>query len=257
MDKVKPKIFQIGFNKSGTGSIYSFFKMNGIKSIHWDDGLLSKKMKENSLGKKPLLTGYEEYQFFSDMEHKNDDEEFFYSYQKFFKDLDNQYPESIFILNYRDIDSWVKSRIKHPRYLERTISSSGKSEEEVIEMWKEHYNEHISEVLDYFSGKDNLIVLDLDKDDSVKIYHELSVRGVYLNIKELPHTHKTKDRNKKKNQESSHIDNIRDAALFFENKNSSIAYELMKIAEKMRPNGPFISKKIKQMEGDISDRSFK
>ena len=37
------KIFQIGFNRCGTGSLYNFFKENGFISIHWDSGEIAKK----------------------------------------------------------------------------------------------------------------------------------------------------------------------------------------------------------------------
>ena len=37
------KIFQIGFNKSGSGSIHHFFLDNNIPSVHWDGGNYQRK----------------------------------------------------------------------------------------------------------------------------------------------------------------------------------------------------------------------
>ena len=46
-------IFQIGFNKCGTRSLYHFFKDNGIPSIHYDGGKIAKSMfQNNSMNKK-------------------------------------------------------------------------------------------------------------------------------------------------------------------------------------------------------------
>ena len=47
------KIFQIGFNKCGTTSIHRMLVANGINSVHWDKGRLSKSIKlSNILEKK-------------------------------------------------------------------------------------------------------------------------------------------------------------------------------------------------------------
>jgi carbonic anhydrase len=67
------KIFQIGFNKCGTVSLYHFFEDNGLKPIHWDMGMLATTIKYNHNNNLPLLKGYEKYDVFTDMEnvHQN------------------------------------------------------------------------------------------------------------------------------------------------------------------------------------------
>lgn len=105
---------------------------------------------------------------------------------------------------------------------------------EVVEEWKRNYSRHIEAVKQYFKDKSNLIVIDLDQDDSQKLYRELTERGIELSQKELPHTHKTKPAVSEQNK---HIDAVRDAALFFAQDNIEVAYMLMKVAHELRPQG--------------------
>ena len=244
------KIFQIGFNKSGTGSIYQFMKNNGFSSVHWDGGHLSKKLQENYNLGKPLLYGYEQYQVFTDMEHRERNQLPYYSYQLYFKELDKQYPNSVFILNIRDIRKWIQSRVKHPGYLERSMKAMGLQREEVIEKWEKHYHQHINDVTLYFKGRDNLIVIDLDYDAKEKLYNELTQRGFHLSKKALPHTHKTPKTADEVQDE--HINNIRNAAIYYEKNDLDAALCLMKVAQKLRPKGKFINNKIQQYEKKLN-----
>ena len=161
----KKKIFQIGFNKSGTVSIHKFFEANGIKSVHWDRGRLSKTISNNKKNNKLLLTGYEEFQAFSDMEHRENSSGFFYSAEEFYKELDEQYPDSIFILNYRDLESWIKSRINHGAYLYITMRDLQLSRSEVLRYWKKRYVDHIESCKEYFKEKDNFLLLEMKPDN--------------------------------------------------------------------------------------------
>jgi predicted transposase YbfD/YdcC len=186
------KIFQIGFNKSGTTSIHQFFLDNNILSIHWDAGKLSKTIHNNFLSGNPLLKGYEDYQAFTDMEHNKDGGGFFYSAEKYFKELDQSYPGSLFILNFRDIESWIKSRINHGRYLFNTMNENNTTEEEVKEKWKDEYKNHIQNVLEYFKERDNLLVLELKKGNEYLLGDFLSKHGIPIKKPYLGYYHKTK-----------------------------------------------------------------
>lgn len=254
MKEKNMKIFQIGFNKSGTGSIYQYFKSEGFKSAHWDKGNLSKTIDANFKAGLNLLTGYEDYQVYTDMEHREEDQTAVYSAEKYFKELDKQYPGSIFILNYRDVTKWIKSRINHPGYLKKTMLSTGLTEAKVIEQWKINYHSHINEVELYFEGKNNLITVSLDEDDPKKLYQELSIRGVELKSKELPHTHKTTKGPKTEKQK--HVNSIRNAALFFEEEDIQVAYKLMEVANKLRPEGKFIEDKLNHYKLLIENKNI-
>jgi len=187
MEKVN-KIFQIGFNKCGTVSIYNFFESNGLKPIHWDMGMLATTIKRNHELKYPLLSGYEDYDCFTDMEEVQSNT---FIHLTHYKELDKQYPNSKFILNIRPIDKWINSRIHHPNYLNIHKKITGLDEEGVIEHWRNQWNEHITSVQEYFKDRPkDLLVFDIEN-ESHKLVEFFSE---YIEIKstELGHYNKTK-----------------------------------------------------------------
>jgi len=181
-----PLIFQIGFNKSATSSIHRFLLSNGIKSIHWDWGRLSHAIAKNHEQGRPLLTGYDDYQAFCDMEHYKKGGGYFYSAERFFQELDEQYPGSLFILNYRNLDTWLESRRFHGNYLIHWMRQYGESAEEIFAKWRREYHEHIQAVKEHFGERSTFLELDLDRDDPGKLARFLENHGFTLQHRELP-----------------------------------------------------------------------
>jgi hypothetical protein len=172
----RPKIFQIGFNRCGTLCLYNFFISNKIPSIHWDNGNLSLTIKRNKEQNRPLLSGYEYYQFFSDMEHFDEDMGVFYSHVYYYSLLDKQYPNSKFILNTRDVDNWIKSRLNHRFsgmtgfYANYIMSRLNINLNQLSEKWRLDWENHHKEVIEYFKGRENdLLIFNIEKDDAQKI----------------------------------------------------------------------------------------
>ncbi len=153
------KIFQIGFNKCGTVSLHKFFLHNGLKSIHWDSGNLAKKIYQNYKKDKPLLNGYSGYDCFTDMESQKDN---IFIYLTLFKELDKQYPGSKFILNVRNKENWINSRINHRDYLEVHQKITGYNKEEVIQLWKKEWDNHLNDVKEYFGDREDLLIFDIE-----------------------------------------------------------------------------------------------
>lgn len=154
------KIFQIGFNKCGTTSIHQFFLNNGLRSVHWDLGNLAKTIQNNHQQNKPLLGDYELYHCYTDMESTSDN---IFIYLTHYQELDKQYPNSKFILNVRNVDDWIQSRLKHPNYLQIYKSITGLDKEGVIKHWKEIWNSHIIEVTEYFKDRpQDLVIFDIE-----------------------------------------------------------------------------------------------
>ena len=87
------KIFCIGFNKTGTSSLHAFFKACHLESAHND---LWPRYSHIETGK-----SYFKKQCFSDGEQSD------------FAMLDQWFPRSLFILNDRNEQAWLHSRIKH------------------------------------------------------------------------------------------------------------------------------------------------
>lgn len=207
------KIFQIGFNKCGTSSIYELFnKYTSLKCLHWDYGKIAYTIKENHKNNRWLLTGYEHIDVFTDMECRivrNNMYELVYGY-KYFDILDKQYPDSKFILNTRNIDNWIDSRLKHTsgyiiddtdqkliKKLNPEISYYKRYSlniDEVINIWRQQWHEHHDNVLNYFHKKQNqLLIYDIEINDISKIIEFFQPHGITFNTNSLPHANKTKD----------------------------------------------------------------
>ena len=123
------KIFVIGFNKTGTSTLHILFQQNGLTSQHdgskWD---------------------VEEYQCFSDNGNKRD-----------WKKLFNSYPNSMFLLNNRPIDDWIRSRAKHC-YVEKLRWGYPPSVN-LYKSWIHERNEHYLEVTSFFRRNPEVLTI--------------------------------------------------------------------------------------------------
>ena len=115
------KIFQIGFNKCGTTSLYYFFLLNGIDSVHWKTRIGKNRENicitavKNLCSQKKIFEDLD-YVFYSDMEYVSS-KQIIYLYE-YFNIIHDHYPNSKFILNTRNIDEWINSRLNHNGPLE-------------------------------------------------------------------------------------------------------------------------------------------
>ena len=211
-----PRIFQIGFNRCGTTTLIRFFQANGLKSLHWGRGSIAAGIEAAYLEGKPLLSYTDGYFVYGDMEfveveseskkilkkkpfrrlYKNLSKNKFipiYAFERF-RELDKQYPGSRFILNTRNVEEWVNSRI---RFLERGYfyckhgNNYHSSQKELNQCWIKHWNEHILDVKEYFSERpEDLLEFDLDKDSPQKIANFFS--DLNLDISKWGHHNKGK-----------------------------------------------------------------
>jgi hypothetical protein len=174
------KIFQIGFNKCGTVSIYNLFSNNienkKLSCIHWDKNNLAKEIYENIVNNKTNILGsYEKHDVFTDMEYANM-EDIILVHKDYFIQLDETYKNSKFILNIRPIDKWIQSRLNHRKELPDSYLAmykekyKTKSTEQIVNIWKTQWNNHIKIVTNYFSNRNNdLLIFDIEQDDFSKI----------------------------------------------------------------------------------------
>lgn len=160
----QPFVFIIGFNKTGTRSLHRLFFDNGLPAIHWDDGRLALAMRDNRSMGVPILTGYDiKYRIFSDLTHV--DEDGYCEANKWFRELDLDYPGSYFILNNRPIGHWLLSRTRHEggKFLQQHMSLRGlTSPEETINQWASEREAFHSEVRSYFAGSDHFLEVDIE-----------------------------------------------------------------------------------------------
>ena len=153
-----PKLFFIGFNKTGTKTLHNFFRSNGYLSVHSSSymaqrlGLppIAKLIQQNEAKGRPLLDGLDHYDVYSDMIYLTDRE--LIEANGLFRTFDAQNPGAYFVFNDRPVEKWVRSRLSHeggPRgsFVGRYAKAMGIAEEEAPERWRQDYARHKAEVL--------------------------------------------------------------------------------------------------------------
>lgn len=161
------KIFQIGFNKCGTTSLAQFFTKNGIRTAHYSQGRLAKRLYLNLTSGSPILSGLEKIIAFTDMEEPNEN----IFGHRFFKEMYAEYPDAYFILNTRKKINWIKSRFHHKSgSLVRIMKDKfNLSDEEIARYWSLEWDAHHAEVKHFFKNRGTLLLYDIESDQPEKI----------------------------------------------------------------------------------------
>jgi hypothetical protein len=188
------KIFVIGFPKSGTSSIQTSLTNAGVLSIHWGKGGISvgKCIEESKEKNEPLLSKLDLYQAFTQMETCIDEHRCYWPQLVDVPLLNQQYPNSKFIFNDRNIDNWLKSlhnwninvgpiREKGESLIERIIKldipglpkNKGKTDDEL----KSWYLQHKNNMIDFFKNKDNFLLFNIELDSGDKLADFLEIQN--------------------------------------------------------------------------------
>ena len=200
----KPKVFCLGFNKTGTTSLHSYFIKNGYDSRHWmtgeDDNMaLAVKMVNNIKNNKKILEGVGG-SFFSDITWNLGDDKIWTAGNNMhrldpsdvYRILDLQYPNSIFILNIRPFDNWIESRKNHENgnLLKDALKYSEFTEDELVDYWKHQYEFFIKDIELYFKNTGKLLIFDIEN-DSIENLNEFLQPYYKFDKKLWSHEHKS------------------------------------------------------------------
>jgi len=152
------KIFCIGMNKTGTTSLHHAFIDLGIPSLHgspdglrpvWVMPVFAKRMTEYlnerlSRGVQNPLGVFDVFRAYLDL----------YSFITFFRELDEAYPNSLFVYTNRNDEEWIASRENHLSELNKSAESRQK--------WLKEKHDHESKVFRYFKDRpDDLLCIDI------------------------------------------------------------------------------------------------
>lgn len=172
MDMERAKVFGIGFHKTGTTSLAKALTILGYKTIHGDSpeeppygdmGVSLLKLIDNGDFQLPTIKAYDA---FTDN-----------PYFSIWEALDENYPNSKFILTIRDEETWIKSCIgffggkevlpmrtwMFGEYADPSLSLEAKN------VWLHKYQAHNQNIMEHFKGRSNdLLVMDLSKESEWK-----------------------------------------------------------------------------------------
>lgn len=177
-----PKVFGIGFHKTGTTSLAHALTTLGY-TVAGPNGLNDPDIATNADRIASAIA--ERYDAFQDN-----------PWPVLYREMDERYPGSKFVLTLRPTDAWIQSQVRHfgetPSPMREWIYGAGcpKGNEDV---YIARYERHNREVLDYFSQRPNdLLVLDLTESaawDELCAFLGKDVPGV-----PFPHSNRAVDR---------------------------------------------------------------
>ncbi len=143
------KVFCIGFQRTGTTSILDALRLLGYFGIHDAPWLLA-----------GIQAGDVDWPFFDDYDAFADN-----PFPLIFRELDERFPGSKFILTERDTDAWLSSA----QFLVQEWVAGFEMERHIYgtdtfdaSVYRERYERHGREVREHFAGRrDDLLVLDI------------------------------------------------------------------------------------------------
>ncbi len=167
----KGKIFGIGYPKTATSSLAKALELLDYRSVHDPYDILPRFFPE------------ELKDFDYDPAILDDNEAFAGVVCLVFKELDQAYPGSRFILTVRDEKKWLESVRSHlsnktnttrmdaliplqPFVRSKNFDGDLWFNEEHAENYLKAYQRYNQEVMDYFKGRDDLLVINIEAGDS-------------------------------------------------------------------------------------------
>lgn len=196
------KIFCIGFHKTGTSSLATAFQMMEYRVCR-RLGILQDLIPDKNLielirnhQSQELLKAIKPYDAFCDN-----------PWPLFYREIDDFYPDSKFILTIREENSWIKSVLNYFKNSETEIREIIYGEASPIgneAIYLKRYRKHNEEVLEYFKNRpEDLLIIDLEKevDQWTRLCHFL---GKEIPNQEFPHRNKSSS--DKKNNETNAVE---------------------------------------------------
>jgi glycosyltransferase involved in cell wall biosynthesis len=150
----RPRVFCIGLNKTGTSSFHAAMEILGFTSLHWGGPATNAAVRAALDEGRPLLSGIDPaFDAFSDIGLLS----------THFKELDEQYPGSRFVLSVRPVDEWIDSRRRHvERNLARRSAGTYHGDFLVVDedLWREQWERQVGRARRHFAGRPEFLEVD-------------------------------------------------------------------------------------------------
>ena len=170
----RPRVYVIGPNKCGTTSFFKFFRKNGIVTAHWvyqGRNLAVTMINNMALGRAPFA-GFDEVEAFADLNHIEENQVFIEG-ARFFREIHRHDPDAYFILNTRDIDNWIASRVNYG--LSKPVARiNATTVEAVLDGWRTMFRTHHDEVRAHFADNPRFIEFNIETDSIRRVVRLLA-----------------------------------------------------------------------------------
>jgi hypothetical protein len=189
VDKAKslPRVVQIGFHKCGTRSFQRLFEGAGHRVVQHklrrplrpsrNAALL---IRENLRAGRRIFAGMEQFTFYAGLIYQTENESF--EPIRHFREIMRDYPDTILLLNVRDREDWIRSRLKHGHgeFARRVMRQRGIDDsKDLADVWRRDWDTHLSEVRAFMTDRPaQLVEFNLDTDSVHDLVARLSAYGL-------------------------------------------------------------------------------
>jgi hypothetical protein len=161
-----PRVVQIGFHKCGTRSFQRLFEGAGhpvvqhkVRRRFRPTRNAALIMQENLGAGRKIFTGIEDYTFYAGLIHQTESDSF--EPIKHFREMLRDYPDTILLLNVRDREDWIRSRLKHGHgeFAERVMRQRGIATREALaDFWRQEWDGHLADVRSFMADRPSQLV---------------------------------------------------------------------------------------------------
>ncbi|MPQ95494.1 sulfotransferase [Thioclava sp. JE_KL1] len=182
-----PRVVAIGFNKCGTRSLAELFRAADHPTVHHKirEGRpvprrIGRVMRENLAAGRKVFASAEDFTFYCDLIYS--DGTVTWEGATAFREILRDYPDTILLLNFRDREGWIASRLKHGHgeFAKRELAARGLTDLEVLkDQWRAEWDAHLADVRAYMADKpDQYVEFDLDNDSADDLAARLPAYGL-------------------------------------------------------------------------------
>jgi len=190
-----PKVVAIGFNKCATRSLARLFAAAGYPALHqkvprrwpfvWALAPRRRRklggiMRANLQAGRPMFAGVEHAVFYGDLIDSNQGSSF--DGNGLFREILRDYPNTILLLNWRDREDWIRSRLQHGHreFAAREQRVRGvASQEELCALWRAEWDAHLAAVRSFMADRpEQLVEFNIDSDPIEALIARLPAYGL-------------------------------------------------------------------------------
>lgn len=193
LPKALPKVVAIGFNKCATRSLAQLFAAAGHSVVHqklpqtWSlsralNGRrkLGGIMRSNYYAGLPVFAGVEQYVFYGDLIDSNQQSSF--DGNGLFREILKDYPSAILLLNWRNREDWIRSRLQHGHgefaVREQRVRELS-SLDELCDVWRGEWDAHLTAVRAFMADRPSqLVEFNIDSDSIEQLIARFPAYGL-------------------------------------------------------------------------------
>ncbi|MEO1004035.1 MAG: sulfotransferase [Cyanobacteria bacterium J06638_7] len=186
-----PRVVAVGFNKCGTRSLAQLFARAGHPVVHqkvaagwisrfWTTRKIGRLMRLNVEADRAVFFGVDHYVFYGDLIDSSTQGSF--DGNTLFRRILADYPDTILVLNWRDPDDWIRSRLSHGHgeFAAREMRLHGLANlDELAQFWRHQWDQHLAAVRAHMASRpEQLIDFQLDHDPIEDLVRRLPRYGL-------------------------------------------------------------------------------